>query len=211
VPAATGVRATSALENLARRCLDISIAAAGLVVASPLLGMAALAIRLEDGGPVIYRRRVLGLGGSEFDAFKLRTMRTDAHRLLEEDGRLRREYAVGFKLKQDPRVTPVGRFLRRSSIDELPQLVNVLRGQMTLVGPRMVHPPELASFGDLGAEILKVKPGLTGLWQVSGRQDLSFADHLELDRRYLRTRSLWLDVRILLRTVPAVLGAKGAY
>ena len=194
-----------------RRCLDISVASAALLLTSPLLAAGAVAIRLEDGGPLIYRRRVLGLGGRQFDAFKLRTMRNDAQDLLAEDGELRREYEMGLKLKQDPRVTRVGRILRRFSIDEVPQLLNVLRGQMTLVGPRMLHPPELERFGDLGPEVLRVKPGLTGLWQVSGRQDLTFAQRLELDRQYLENRSLWLDIKILLRTVPAVVGARGAY
>lgn len=197
--------------DLARRLIDVVSAAVLLVVTSPLLAASAVAIKREDGGPLIYRRRVLGLGGVEFDAFKLRTMAPDAESRLHRDPALLEEYRRNLKLKTDPRVTRVGRWLRRFSIDEIPQLFNIARGQMSLVGPRMLHPSELERFGDLGPEILAVKPGLTGLWQVSGRQDLEFADRLQLDRQYLRERSLLLDLRIILATVPAVLRGRGAH
>jgi exopolysaccharide production protein ExoY len=197
-------------EEVGRRVLDIVVAALGLLLVGPLLALAALLVWLEDRGPFLYRRCVLGLGGRQFDAFKLRTMRVDADDWLARQPRLLAEFQGNVKLQHDPRVTRVGRILRQLSIDELPQLANVLRGDMSLVGPRMIHPSELERYGDLGPERLLVKPGITGLWQVGGRQDLDYADRIELDRRYLRERSLKLDIEILLRTIPAVLRGRGA-
>ena len=162
-------------------------------------------------GPVIFRRRVLGLDGVEIDAFKFRTMVVDADRMLAADPELAREYAAQVKLRRDPRLTPVGGWLRQLSLDELPQLVNVVRGQMSLVGPRMVAPDEISKYGDFAASRLKVKPGLTGLWQVSGRHETSYPDRIVLDRRYIEEWSLGLDAWILLRTIPAVLSMRGAY
>ena len=194
-----------------RRTMDVTGAALGLLLVSPLLVLAGILVWLEDRGTLLYRRRVLGLRGREFDAFKLRTMRVDADKWLAEQPGLLAQYQENVKLQDDPRVTRVGRILRRLSIDELPQLMNVLRGDMGLVGPRMIHPSELESYGDLGPERLAVRPGITGLWQISGRQDLSYAERIELDRRYLGERSLRLDIEILLRTLPAVLRGRGAH
>jgi len=194
-----------------RRTMDITGATIGLLLAGPLLALAAFFLWLEDRGPFLYRRRVLGRGGREFDAFKLRTMRVDADGWLARQPQLLAQYQENVKLQDDPRVTRVGRILRKFSIDELPQLVNVLRGEMSLVGPRMLHPSELERYGDLGPERLAVKPGITGLWQVSGRQELDYGERVELDRRYLRERSLKLDIEILLQTIPAVLRGRGAY
>jgi len=194
-----------------RRTMDITGATIGLLLAGPLLALAAFFLWLEDRGPFLYRRRVLGRGGRQFDALKLRTMRVDADNWLAGQPELLAQYQENVKLQDDPRVTRVGRLLRRLSIDELPQLVNVVRGDMGLVGPRMIHPSELERYGEMGAERLSVRPGITGLWQVSGRQDLSYAERIELDRRYLRGRSLRLDIEILLRTLPAVLRGRGAH
>lgn len=194
-----------------RRTMDITGATIGLLLAGPLLALAAFFLWLEDRGPFLYRRRVLGRGGRQFDALKLRTMRVDADNWLAGQPELLAQYQENVKLQDDPRVTRVGRLLRRLSIDELPQLVNVVRGDMGLVGPRMIHPSELDRYGEMGAERLSVRPGITGLWQVSGRQDLSYAERIELDRRYLRGRSLRLDIEILLRTLPAVLRGRGAH
>ena len=201
---------SSSPSEIIRRAMDIVGAALGLLLSSPVLAFAALLIWVEDRGPAIHRRRVLGVGGREFDAFKLRTMRVDADAWLARQPQFQAQYQDNVKLRRDPRVTRVGRILRKSSIDELPQLVNVLRGDMSLVGPRMIHPSELERFGDLAPERLAVKPGITGLWQVSGRGELEYAERVELDRRYLKERSLTLDVKILLRTVPAVLAGRGA-
>jgi exopolysaccharide production protein ExoY len=193
-----------------RRTMDITGATIGLLLAGPLLAPAAFFLWLEDRGPFLYRRRVLGRGGREFDAFKLRTMRVDADGWLARQPQLLAQYQENVKLQDDPRVTRVGRILRKFSIDELPQLVNVLRGDMSLVGPRMIHPSELERYGDLGPERLAVRPGITGLWQVSGRQEVNYGERIEFDRRYLRERSLRLDIEILLRTLPAVLRGRGA-
>ena len=159
---------------------------------------------------MIYRRRVVGTGG-DFDAFKLRTMRVDADRWLAENPRLLEEYQKSFKLKEDPRITRVGRFLRRYSLDELPQLLNVLKGQMTLVGPRMITPPELEKYGSYQDLLLSVKPGLTGYWQVSGRQEVSYEERVDMDVFYIQNWSLWFDFKILWKTLWKVLKREGAY
>jgi lipopolysaccharide/colanic/teichoic acid biosynthesis glycosyltransferase len=201
----------SPLYGPAKRLMDVVGAAVGLVAAAPVLGAAALAIKLDDGGPIVHRRRILGLGGRELDAFKLRTMRVDADAWLARHPELLAEYQKNIKLQDDPRITRVGTILRKLSIDELPQLVNVLRGEMSLVGPRMIHPSEYERFGGFGPRRLTVKPGVTGLWQVSGRQSVEYGQRVELDRRYIESRSLLGDVSILLRTVPAVLFGRGAH
>jgi exopolysaccharide production protein ExoY len=204
------VPSSTSTEEAIRRLLDVVGAAVGLVAFAPILAAAGLLIWLEDRGPIVHRRRVLGLGGRELDAFKLRTMRVDADAWLARHPELLAEYQQSVKLANDPRVTRVGAVLRKLSFDELPQLVNVLRGEMSLVGPRMIHPSELERFGEFGPARLSVKPGVTGLWQVSGRSETSYASRVELDRRYLSERSLRLDVAILLRTIPAVLLRRGA-
>jgi lipopolysaccharide/colanic/teichoic acid biosynthesis glycosyltransferase len=147
------------LEQWARRATDVAGALALLIAALPVLGVAAALIKADDGGPIVHRRRVLGEGGREFDAFKLRTMRVDADAWLAARPELLARYQRNVKLADDPRVTRVGRVLRKLSVDELPQLVNVLRGEMSLVGPRMIHPSELERFGSFGARRLSVKPG----------------------------------------------------
>ena len=197
--------------NPLRRPLEVVLAALALLMTGPIILVSAALIYLNDRGPVIHRRRVMGIGGGEFDAFKLRTMRVDADIWLDRLPGLRERYEVDQKLEDDPRVTAVGRTLRRLSIDELPQLVNVLRGQMSLVGPRMFHPTELQYYGSHAAEILSVPPGITGLWQVSGRKNLDRARRVELDLRYVRERSLRMDALILVRTITAVGRGGGAY
>ena len=197
--------------NPLRRPIEVVLAALVLLMTSPITLVSAALIYLNDRGPVIHRRRVMGIGGEEFDAFKLRTMRVDADQLLMRHPELSRPHEDQHKLRDDPRVTPVGRPLRRLSIDELPQLLNVLRGEMSLVGPRIFHPSELSFYGADAAEIISVAPGMTGLWQVSGRQTLNRSRRVELDLTYVRERSLRLDALILLRTIAAVLRGRGAY
>jgi lipopolysaccharide/colanic/teichoic acid biosynthesis glycosyltransferase len=182
-----------------------------VILASPLLLLIAVAVRVTTGSPVIYRRRVIGRGGVEFDAFKFRTMVNGAERVLEQDERLRKAFTVNWKLFSDPRVTRTGRVLRKYSLDELPQLFNVLRGEMSLIGPRMISPPELGQYGSLADRLLAVRPGLTGLWQVSGRQRVSYQRRVELDMEYIERCSLRLDLSILLKTIPVVLKAHGAF
>ncbi|MBN1977020.1 MAG: sugar transferase [Anaerolineae bacterium] len=191
--------------------LDYGLTVPGLVFLSPLLLLVALAVKLDSPGPVIYRRRVMGVGGREFDAFKFRTMRVDGDEILAARPELKAALTSNHKLKDDPRVTRVGKVLRRFSIDELPQLFNVLRGEMSLVGPRMISPPEMAEYGKWGMNLLTVKPGLTGLWQVSGRADVSYEERVRLDMHYIRNWTIWLDLQLLMRTIPVVLGSRGAY
>ena len=182
-----------------------------LVVASPVMLLLTLLVTLTSRGPVFHRRRVLGRGGRQFDAFKFRTMCVDADARLASDPALRAAFEVNHKLERDPRITWLGAWLRRSSLDELPQLLNIVRGEMSLVGPRMISPAELSKYHVHSAKLLTVKPGVTGLWQVSGRQRTSYERRVQLDMEYIDRQSLALDLSILARTVPAVLRAEGAH
>lgn len=193
-----------------KRSMDVCGAALLLVMLSPVIAVLGLLIKLQDGGPVFHRRRVVGPGGA-FDAFKLRSMRVDADQMLERNPELRREFEISFKLKQDPRVTRLGAIIRKTSLDELPQLWNVLRGQMSLVGPRMITPAELEKFGDAAWIFNSVKPGLTGYWQIQGRQEVSYQERVAMDLYYVRNWSLALDVAILLKTPLRVVRGAGAY
>ncbi len=196
--------------RIVKRILDLAGSILLLLLLLPVIAVIALLIKLEDGGPVIYRRRVIGRRG-EFDAFKLRSMCVDADKILERDGALLKEFGVSFKLKNDARVTPVGAWIRKLSLDELPQLLNVLRGEMSLVGPRMITLPELDKYGDAGWIFKSMKPGLTGYWQVSGRQEVSYQQRVQMDLHYVTTWSLWLDFKILLKTPMRVFRGAGAY
>jgi exopolysaccharide biosynthesis polyprenyl glycosylphosphotransferase len=190
---------------------DKVAAFAGLVLAAPLLGLLALAIWLDDGGPVLFRQSRVGKDGHRFNVYKLRTMVLDAEtRKADLAGRNHQQGPL-FKIRRDPRVTRVGRWMRRFSLDELPQLVNVLAGDMSLVGPRPALPEEAALYGDYVSRRLAVKPGMTGLWQVSGRADLSWDESVRLDLRYVENWSLMLDLQILWKTWAAVMGGWGAY
>jgi len=191
--------------------VDYSIALAAVVTCAPLLALVALAVRFDSPGPVLYRRRVLGLGGRPFDAFKFRTMVQDGDAVLAAHPGLRHQLAREHKLKADPRVTRVGAVLRRLSLDELPQLFNVLRGEMSVVGPRMITPAEHEKYGQWDINLLTVKPGITGLWQVSGRSDLAYEERVRLDMNYIRNWTIWLDLQLLMQTIPAVVRRRGAY
>lgn len=196
--------------RLAKRALDVLGALAGLAVLGPALVLAMAAVRWHDGGPALFVQERAGRYGRAFRLYKLRTMVTDAEDRLA-GLQLRNEVrGPAFKLRDDPRVTPLGRWLRRLSLDELPQLVNVLRGEMSLVGPRPPLPSEVARYERHQLRRLSVRPGMTGLWQVSGRADLPFERWIELDLEYVDRWSLWLDLRLLARTVPAVLSGTGA-
>lgn len=168
-------------------------------------------IKLDSHGPILYRRRVLGLDGVPFDAFKFRTMVVNGDTLLKVRPDLQQELATNHKLIVDPRVTRIGRFLRRTSLDELPQLINVLRGEMSLIGPRMITSAELPMYGIQADTLFTVRPGITGLWQVSGRSNLDYATRVELDMHYIQNWSIWLDMMILWRTPFVVLKGEGAY
>jgi len=194
-----------------KTALDYAVSIPALIVLSPLLLAIAVLVKLESPGPVIHRRRVMGINGRQFDAFKFRSMRQDADRILADNPELAAELARNHKIKSDPRVTRVGAFLRRYSLDELPQLLNVIRREMSLVGPRMISPEEMARYDQWGINLLTTLPGLTGLWQVSGRADLEYADRVRLDMHYIRNWSIWLDLQLLWQTPPAVLRTRGAY
>lgn len=191
--------------------LDYAITIPSLILLAPVLGLIALAIKLDSPGPAIYRRRVMGVNGKQFDAFKFRTMHLNGDEILAQYPELQKQLAREHKLKDDPRVTRVGETLRKLSLDELPQLFNVLKRQMSLVGPRMVAPEEMEKYDKWGMNLLTVLPGITGLWQVSGRSDLSYEDRVRLDMQYVRNWSIWLDLQIVLQTVSAVWSRRGAY
>ncbi len=198
-------------ESAFKRVCDILVALAALGLGAPIFLTIALLVRLTSPGPVLYRRRVMGLNGTQFDAFKFRTMYLNGDDILRQNPEALEELATTHKIKHDPRITPIGYFLRKFSLDELPQFINILIGQMSLVGPRMISPPELEKYGQWGMNLLTVRPGLTGLWQVSGRSDVSYDERVRLDMLYIRNYNIWLDVQIVLRTVPVLLLGKGAY
>ncbi|MBI1403120.1 MAG: sugar transferase [Porphyrobacter sp.] len=200
--------------GLLSRLLDIVIAAVALTFFLPLFVVIALAIKIGDPGPVFFRHRRVGLGGRTFHCWKFRSMVTDAEARLEHilrsDPRAAREWAEHQKLTHDPRVTPIGNFLRRSSLDELPQLINVLLGEMSIVGPRPIVETEAARYGQHFALYCRVRPGITGLWQISGRSDIRYFERVLLDVRYVSSRSVLRDLRIIVLTVPSVLAARGS-
>lgn len=199
------------LDFVLKRTLDYLGASLVLILLAPLLLTMVAAIKLSSPGPVLHRRRVIGERGQRFDALKFRTMHVDGAAMLAARPELLETLAQHGKLVDDPRVTPLGSWMRRWSIDELPQLLNVLRGQMSLVGPRMITADELDHFGHWRDNLLTVKPGLTGLWQVSGRSRLGYEERVRLDMYYIRSYTIWQDLEILLRTIPAVLRGVGAY
>ncbi|MCF7920704.1 MAG: exopolysaccharide biosynthesis polyprenyl glycosylphosphotransferase [Candidatus Cloacimonetes bacterium] len=195
-----------------KRFLDLILSLAGIILLSPVLVITAFAIILEDPGPIIYSQSRVGKDGKLFYFFKFRSMIVNADHLKEallknnesKDG-------VIFKMKHDPRITKVGRFIRKYSIDELPQLINVLKGDMSMVGPRPPLPKEVNQYTLEDRKRLHIKPGITCIWQVEGRSDIPFKEQVELDKEYIRSQSLWSDLKILLKTIPAVITGKGAY
>jgi lipopolysaccharide/colanic/teichoic acid biosynthesis glycosyltransferase len=197
-----------------KRSLDLLVGGALLLLVAPLLALIAWKIACE-GRPILYRHQRIGRGGRPFTCFKFRTMATDAERLLaahlKRNPKAAAEWRRRHKLREDPRITPFGAWLRRTSLDELPQLLNVLRGEMSLVGPRPVVAEELARYGPEAAWYLLTAPGLTGLWQVSGRNDLDYRRRIHLDCWYVRNWSVSRDLAILLKTPLAVLHGRGAY
>jgi exopolysaccharide biosynthesis polyprenyl glycosylphosphotransferase len=199
------------VDAVVKTVMDYAIASTAIVLLSPILLIISILIKRSSPGPVIYRRRVVGLYGRVFDAFKFRTMVPDAEAHLQASPELQKEWEETGKIQNDPRITTVGRVLRRFSLDELPQLFNVLRGEMSLVGPRMITPAELHHFGRWRYNLLTVKPGLAGLWQVSGRSDLSYEERVRLDMHYIRNHTMWLDLQLMVATVTAVLAGRGAY
>jgi exopolysaccharide biosynthesis polyprenyl glycosylphosphotransferase len=201
----------SGAQVVAKFTFDILVSGVVLVLLSPLLIGIAIAVKLTSPGPVLYRQRRVGLRGKPFTMLKFRTMRRGTERDVEE---LRAAHSVDdlmFKLKDDPRTTRVGRWLRRFSLDELPQLFNVIKGDMSLVGPRPPLPEEVAKYEDWHFDRLEVPPGITGLWQISGRADLTFDECVQLDVFYIENWSLTYELFILGKTIPVLLSQRGAY
>jgi lipopolysaccharide/colanic/teichoic acid biosynthesis glycosyltransferase len=194
-----------------KRLLDITVALCLLLLACPLLLLIALLIKLEDGGPVFFSQTRIGQDGHEFKMFKVRSMCLGAELRLEDLlGKNKHRDGVTFKIEDDPRITRVGKWLRKFSFDELPQLYNVLIGDMSLVGPRPPLPREVAKYSPANRRRLAIKPGITCIWQISGRAEIDFSGQVQLDVDYIEKQNLWTDLSILTRTVPAVLSGKGA-
>ncbi|WP_245593104.1 undecaprenyl-phosphate galactose phosphotransferase WbaP [Deinococcus frigens] len=205
----------SSRARLTKRVFDLLGAGVGGLLISPIVCAIALAIRLDSAGPAVYRARRLGSGGHAFDCLKFRSMHSNAEAKLQEvldaDPVLKAEFAATHKLKDDPRVTRVGAFLRRTSLDELPQLLNVLRGEMSLVGPRPIVQAEIEKYGEAYATFKQVRPGMTGYWQANGRSDTSYDERVAMDQFYVTNWSPWLDLVVLLQTVRVVVKGRGAY
>ena len=194
-----------------KKAFDLVVSSFVLVLGLPLWLAIALAVKLTSPGPVFYRDRRIGLGEQEFAMLKFRTMYADAAARLSELEEANEAQGPLFKIRQDPRITPVGAYLRRFSLDEVPQVLNVLRGEMSLVGPRPLPLRDYQQLEDWHRKRYLVLPGITGLWQIAGRSNLGFDDLVRLDFYYLETWSIWLDITIMVKTIPAVLSARGAY
>lgn len=203
----------SAAYIAAKRALDVVASSTALILLAPMFLLIALIIKFTDRGPIFFRQKRVGQSGAQFDFFKFRSMCTNAESLKAELMKQNKHstQSITFKMARDPRVTWIGRILRKTSLDELPQLWNVLRGEMTLVGPRPAVVGEVIKYNRHERLRLGVAPGLTCIWQVSGRADLDFQQQVELDLRYIRNRNFWLDIKLVFLTVPAVLSGKGAY
>jgi lipopolysaccharide/colanic/teichoic acid biosynthesis glycosyltransferase len=199
------------LANGIKGLFDKIVATAALIAFSPILALITLAIVLDDGGPALFTQTRVGQDGQPFTVLKFRTMAADAELRKEALQALDEGDGLLFKLRKDPRITTIGSFLRRTSLDELPQLLNVMLGDMSLVGPRPALPAEVARYSDNMSRRLAVKPGMTGLWQINGRSDLSHEDAVRLDLRYVDSWTLALDLRILWKTWAAVANGRGAY
>ena len=199
------------IDNALKFALDYVLTIVSLILLFPFFVLIAFLVKTSSPGPVLHKRLVMGLNGKQFYALKFRTMVTNGDEILNQYPELKEELSRNHKLKNDPRITRIGAFLRKLSLDELPQLFNVLRRDMSLVGPRMISPEEVAMYKQFDMNLLTVLPGITGLWQVSGRSDISYDERVHLDMYYIRNWSLWLDLQLLYQTLPAVLKSRGAY
>jgi Undecaprenyl-phosphate galactose phosphotransferase WbaP len=195
--------------------MDLTIVIIGGIIILPFLLFIALLVKLSSPGKVLYGHKRIGKNGKYFAAYKFRSMVTNSgevlQKMLESDPEIKKEWETNFKLRNDPRITTIGRFLRRTSFDEFPQLINILKGEMSLVGPRPITDAEVTKYGEDYSRIFSVKPGLTGLWQVSGRSDANYEDRVSYDTYYLQSWSVWLDLWVLLKTFGAVIKGRGAY
>ncbi len=203
--------ADSTRYRMAKRIFDIVVGTCVLILLVPLVPLIALMIRMDSKGPIFYRQDRVGQGERKFKFYKFRSMYHDADGQVDELSEENEQEGPVFKMRSDPRVTSIGRFLRRSSLDEIPQIFNVLKGDMSIVGPRPPLPREVRDYKPWHRQRLSVKPGITCLWQISGRSHIGFDEWMRLDMEYLRTRSLRGDLVILLKTIPAVMARRGAY
>jgi exopolysaccharide biosynthesis polyprenyl glycosylphosphotransferase len=199
----------SAEKEIIKRTFDFFFSSISLLVLSPLFGLIAAMIKLSSPGPIFYRRQLIGQYGKAFVALKFRTMVENAHQLLQNDNNLLAEYKRSLKIKNDPRVTKIGKILRRLSLDELPQFINVFKGDMSIVGPRMLGDIEWNKYGEVKAKVLSVKPGITGLWQVSGRHRVTFEERIRYDLLYINNWNVVMDLRIMLKTIPILFKMRG--
>lgn len=197
---------------LIKRSMDVILSVIGLVILSPLLGCIAALIKFESKGPILFMQQRVGRYGEPFTMYKFRSMHADAESQRKQlEAQNESSEGVIFKMKRDPRITKVGAIIRKASIDELPQLLNVLRGEMSLVGPRPSLPSEVKQYSRADRERLNATPGITCFWQVAGRSDIPFDKQVKLDIHYIEKQSIWLDLLLLLKTIPAVIKARGAY
>ena len=203
-------RKESTLYKVSKRALDVIASFLGLVILSPILLIVAILIKLESKGPAIFSQSRIGLNGKEFKMYKFRSMVQNAEELKEKLAKQNEMSGPMFKMKNDPRVTKVGKFIRKTSIDELPQLLNILKGDMTLVGPRPSLPREVEKFESWMLKRLEVKPGLTCYWQVSGRNNIDFYEWMKLDLKYVNDMGFWLDIKLIFKTVAVLFGDKNA-
>lgn len=193
-----------------KRTMDVFCSLMGLIALSPILLIIGIAIKLESKGPIIFSQERVGKGGETFNIYKFRSMVVNAEELKEKLNSKNEMSGPMFKMKEDPRVTKIGKFMRKTSIDELPQLLNVLKGEMSLVGPRPSLPKEVMKFEDWMMERLRVKPGLTCYWQVSGRNDIDFEDWMKLDVKYVRERNILIDIKLVFKTFFVLFGDEHA-
>lgn len=198
------------LYKVSKRALDVFASLLGLILLSPILFIVVVMIKLDSKGPVIFKQKRVGLNGKEFYMYKFRSMVVNAEELKEKLAAQNEMSGPMFKMKEDPRVTRVGKFIRKTSLDELPQLINVIKGDMSLVGPRPSLPNEVKEFEPWMLKRLDVKPGLTCFWQVSGRNDIDFEDWMKLDIKYVNKKSFFLDIKLILKTVLVLFGDKHA-
>lgn len=197
--------------RILKRSFDIIASAIGLIILSPVFFVVAIAIKCDDGGPVFYDQIRVGKNGKEFKMYKFRSMRVNAEDEIEELKEHSEVDGAMFKMKNDPRVTRVGKFIRKTSIDEFPQLLNVFLGQMSIVGPRPPLPREVADYTQYDKQRLYVKPGCTGLWQVTARNSVGFQEMVNIDLNYIQHRSIWLDLKIIIKTVKVIFVPNEAY
>ena len=202
---------SNVLYEVIKRIIDIVASFTGLILLSPLILIVSMLIKIESKGEVIFKQKRVGLNGKEFYMYKFRSMVINAEELKEQLESQNEMSGPMFKIKDDPRITKIGKFIRKTSIDELPQLINVIKGEMSLVGPRPSLPKEVAEFEEWMNERLLVKPGLTCYWQVSGRNNIDFEDWMKLDIKYVRERNFWLDIKLILKTILVLFGDENAH